>query len=120
MGKSIFKNAYFDVKSGNVTQTQHVDFGTDEYNSLSFAPEFKFLIGDKQNLIRPSGFNLMKLTPKYFCEKYKGDVERSCGNGLALSLANNHPTYSYNQNLNLSYENISKTKTYSLNYKTTF
>ena len=120
MGKSIFKNAYFDVKSGNVTQTQHVDFGTDEYNSLSFAPEFKFIIGDKQNLIRPSGFNLMKLTPKYFCEKYKGDVERSCGNGLALSLANNHPTYSYDQNLNLSYENIAKTKTYSLNYKTTF
>ena len=119
-GKSTFKNAYFDVKSGNVTQTQHVDFGTDEYNSLSFAPEFKFIIGDKQNLIRPSGFNLMKLTPKYFCEKYKGDADRSCGNGLALSLANNHPTYSYNQDLNLSYENISKTKTYSLNYKTTF
>ena len=119
-GKSTFKDAYFDVKSGNVTQTQHVDFGTDEYNSLSFAPEFKFIIGDKQNLIRPSGFNLMKLTPKYFCEKYKGDADRSCGNGLALSLANNHPTYSYNQDLNLSYENISKTKTYSLNYKTTF
>ena len=59
--------------------------GTDEYNSLSFAPEFKFIIGDKQNLIRPSGFNLMKLT-KVFCEKYKEDADRSCGNGLALSL----------------------------------
>ena len=120
VGKSAFKNAYFDVKSGNVTQRQHVDFGTDEYNSLSFAPEFKFLIGDKQNLIRPSGFNLMKVTPKYFCEKYKGDAKRSCGNGFALSLGNHHPSYHYNQDLNLSYENISKTKTYSLNYKTTF
>jgi hypothetical protein len=120
VGKSVFRNAYFDVKSGNVTQRQHVDFGTDEYNSLSFAPEFKFLIGDKQNLIRPSGFNLMKLTPKYFCEKYKGDANRNCGNGFALSLGNHHPSYHYNQDLNLSYENISKTKTYSLNYKTTF
>ena len=56
----------------------------------------------------------MKLTPKYFCEKYKGDVERSCGNGLALSLANNHPTYSYNQNLNLTFTRISQKRKHIL------
>ncbi len=116
-GKSVFTNAFFDITQSGLTSTQQIDFGTDEYYALSFEPELKMLIGNKAQLIRPSGFNMMKLRPKYFCEKYNRDSEERCGRGVGVTLANHHPTYHYSQDLSFDYEKIADTKTYSLRYK---
>jgi len=117
MGKSAFKNAYFNITQGSLTSAQQIDFGTDDYYSLSFEPEFKTVLGNRTNLIRPAGFNMLKLRPKYFCEKYNSETTKSCGRGLGITLANHHPIYNYNQDLVLDYEKISRTTTYSLRYK---
>ncbi|MDC1135686.1 Calx-beta domain-containing protein [Alphaproteobacteria bacterium] len=119
-GKSIFNNAYFDISQGSLSTTQQLDFGSDEYYSLSFTPELKILIGSKTNLIRPNGFNLLKLRPKYFCEKYNSQANENCGMGLGIGLGNHHPTYLYNQDLTVDYEKIDSTTTYSLRYKRTY
>ena len=119
-GKSVFNNAYFDISQGGLSTTQQLDFGSDEYYSLSFTPELKILIGSKTNLIRPSGFNLLKLRPKYFCEKYNSQANENCGMGLGIGLGNHHPTYLYNQDLTVDYEKIDSTTTYSLRYKRTY
>ena len=119
-GKSVFNNAYFDISQGGLSTTQQLDFGSDEYYSLSFTPELKILIGSKTNLIRPNGFNLLKLRPKYFCEKYNSQANENCGMGLGIGLGNHHPTYLYNQDLTVDYEKIDSTTTYSLRYKRTY
>lgn len=116
-GKSVFSHAYFDISQAGLTSTQQIDFGTDEYYSLSFEPEVKLLIGNPARLIRPSGFNMLKLRPKYFCEKYNSESRENCGRGMGITLANHHPTYYYNQDLTFDYEKIADTKTYSLRYK---
>ena len=116
-GKSVFENAYFTIKQGSYSSTQQLDFGTDEYYSLSFSPEYHTVLGDEKQLIRPYGFNLMQLKPKLFCEKYSSEASTSCGQGIGLVLSNKHPSYSYNQSLTMDYEKISDTKTYSLSYK---
>ena len=119
-GKSVFTNAYFDITQAGLTSSQQIDFGTDEYYALSFEPELKLLIGSPAQLIRPSGFNMLKLRPKYFCEKYDSDSEDRCGRGMGLTLANHHPSYHYNQDLSFDYEKIANTKSYSLRYKRTY
>ncbi len=120
IGKSLFNNAYFDITQSGLTSSQQIDFGSDEYFSLSFEPELKMLIGDKKQLLRPTGFNLMKIRPKYFCEKYNSEAVESCGEGLGITFANHHPKYFYNQDLTLDYEKISDTTTYAVRYKRTY
>ena len=120
LGKSVFSNANFDITQGSLTTTQQIDFGVDEYYSLAFEPEIKMLIGDKTRLLRANGFNMMKIRPKYFCEKYNSQANEDCGFGIGLGFANHHPMYLYNQDLTLDYEKINTSVTYSIRYKRTY
>jgi len=120
LGKSVFSNANFDISQGSLSTTQQIDFGVDEYYSLAFEPEIKMLIGDKTRLLRANGFNMMKIRPKYFCEKYNSQANEDCGFGIGLGFANHHPMYLYNQDLTLDYEKINTSVTYSIRYKRTY
>ena len=72
------------------------------------------------NLVRPSGFNLLTIRPKYFCEKYDYDTVRKCGQGLGLNFSNHHQIYNYDQDLTLEYDTIDDAETFSILYKRTY
>ena len=120
IGKSVFSTGTFDVKQPGLSTTQQIDFGTDEYFRLSFTPEFSTVLGDPNNLVRPSGFNLLTIRPKYFCEKYDYDTVRKCGQGLGLNFSNHHQIYNYDQDLTLEYDTIDDAETFSILYKRTY
>ena len=116
-GKSVFDTSTFDVRRGGLSSTQQIDFGSDEYFRFSFTPEFGTVLGDPVNLLRPYGFNHLALKPKVFCEKYDYETSRKCGQGLGVTLSNNHPTYNFDQDLSFDYDKIGGSETYSLLYK---
>ena len=117
IGKSAFEAGTFDVRNSGLSSQQQIDFGSDEYFRFSFSPEFGTVLGDPVNLLRPYGFNYITLKPKVFCEKYDYEASRKCGQGLGLTLSNNHPTYNFDQDLSFDYDKIGGAETYSLLYK---
>ena len=105
-GKSVFDSAIFDVRQGGLSSTQQIDFGTDEYFRFSLTPEFSTILGNRSNLLRPTGFNQFSFRPKIFCEKYNYETDKKCGQGLGLSFGNHHPSYNFDQDFTLDYDAI--------------